>query len=525
MKLPSLRIGTHAQQEQCCVLPGYNETQSATPYRILMVLGYVSVLASYGFALIYFGPTAMVPLLAPLGVIALMVIWALPDSKRPPTNWLNRLTFAFLIALLAWPDYLAFAFSGLPWITALRLTGIPLALVMFICLSVSKAFRTQLIEIVKAAPITTRLVLIFTILAAVSVLFSSDPGTSVSKLIVAYLYWIVIFFASAWLFSKPGNAMKLAWIIWSIVIVTTLIGLQEWRQQSILWAGHIPDFLRIEDPAVQNILVAKSRATTGVYRVQSKFTTPLGFAEFLALSTPFLIYFVVYAKNWLVRAGALLTLPLIFVSISHTDSRLGAVGYFMSFMLFLIAWAFLRWNRVKGSMFGPAITLGYPIVFAAFIASTFLVGRMRAMVWGTKAQSFSSQAREAQVDLGLPMILAEPWGRGIGRGAYELGYRNLAGSLTIDTYYLLIGLEFGVIGFLVYFGMFLSSAAHGARAVLKFQTQEQLLLIPLIIALLNFVIVKSVFAQQENHPLIFIFLGAITALCWQIRTQQVSDKT
>ncbi|QWC56612.1 hypothetical protein F7D01_05445 [Erythrobacter sp. 3-20A1M] len=521
MKLPSLPfIGRSARGP---VLAGYHVPVRFRAGTILGVLAYTGILIVYGVALTYFGPSVLMPLTAPLAILALVVIWALPDSARPPTRWLNALVFAFLVALLVWPDYLALALPGTPWITALRLTGVPLAVFLFICLSVSRAFRARLFEIVGATRITTGLVVGFAAIATLSVALSNDPATSLNKLVVAYLYWIIIFFASAWVFSKPGNVRKLAWIVWLFVLITSVIGLQEWRLQSVPWAGHIPSFLRIEDPVVQHILSAKSRSTTGIYRVQSKFTTPLGFAEFLALATPFIIFFFVFARNWLLKGAAVATLVLIFISISRTDSRLGAAGFFMSFMLFLAAWAALRWWRERTSLFGPALTLAYPAVFAAFIASTFLIGRMRAMVWGTKAQSFSSQAREAQVERGLPLIWSEPWGRGIGRGALELGYRNLAGGLTIDSYFLLIGLEFGVIGFLVYFGIFLSSASYGARNLFNYRTSEQLLLIPLMISVTNFVIIKTVFAQQENHPLLFMFLGAITALCWQIRKAQQQD--
>ena len=45
-----------------------------------------------------------------------------------------------------------------------------------------------------------------------------------------------------------------------------------------------------------------SRAATGIYRVQSKFTTPLGFAEFLALSAPFILHIMMRSKNVLITS-------------------------------------------------------------------------------------------------------------------------------------------------------------------------------------------------------------------------------
>lgn len=480
-------------------------------------LVYIAILAGAASALVYYGPSALMGLAAPLALLVLLIVWTFPDSKNPPLQWVTRLLFAFVIALVFWPDYLALDLPGLPWLTALRLVAAPLALVFLVSLSVSSSFRAALADRLRIAPVAHGALLAFITIATLSVFFSADVTGSLNKLLVALLYWILTFYAAVWVFSQDGTVKKLALLIWGFAVLTALVGFYEWRLQAIPWAGSIPSFLSIDDPAVQNILSAKSRATTGIYRVQSKFTTPLGFAEYLAFATPFVLYFLVFGRNWAIRLAALGTLPLIWLSIMRTDSRLGFVGFFMSFLLFLIVWALRRWRQGKDSIFGPAITLAYPVILTTFLLSTLFVGRLRALVWGTKAQSFSSMAREEQVDMGMPMIWSQPWGHGIGRGAAELGYRNLAGGLTIDTYYLAIGLEFGVLGFVAFFGMFLAALLYATKYVFQTKGATELLLIPIMITLSIFVVVKSVFAQQENHPLIFILLGALFAICYRIQ--------
>jgi hypothetical protein len=120
----------------------------------------------------------------------------------------------------------------------------------------------------------------------------------------------------------------------------------------------------------------------------------------------------------------------------------------LSFLLYLAAWGILRWRQSRESLFGPAITLAYPLIFAAFIAATFTVGRLRRMVWGGGEHQFSTDARRVQYERGFEILAGNPFGHGIGMGAETLGFTNLAGVLTIDTYYLAIALEYGVIGFL-----------------------------------------------------------------------------
>lgn len=520
--LQPIRLAGRWRKPRPPILAAYTGRPFWQHYRILSALAYVALLVGYGVAIGMTGRFYVLQLAIPLIVLLAFVIWALPDSRRPPTRWIVTLLFAFLIALLAWPDYLAFALPGLPWITAIRLVAAPLAVIFLICLSISPAFRAELLNVLNATPLTWKLLLGFTLIAGLSILVSTSMSISLSKFVIAQLYWTLIFFAAAWAFIRPGRTMILAYMLWAFAIYVCAIGLLEWRMQALPWAGRIPSFLVIEDPAVQQILAFNARSTTGIYRIQSKFTTPLGLAEFLALVTPLLLYFLLYARSLIIRLAALATLPLILYVIILTDSRLGFVGFCMSFLLFLLAWAVMRWVRVRGSVFGPAVTFAYPAVFLSFIASTFLVGRVRALVWGTGAESFSTQAREEQIASGIPMILSRPWGYGIGRGAERLGYTNLEGTLTIDNYYLLIGLDFGILGFLLYFGMFIAQMWYAAMALPKIRTMEHLLIIPLTITLMNFVIIKSVFSQQENHPLVFAILGAVTALIFRIRNERAA---
>src|SRR3546814_8761143 len=85
--------------------------------------------------------------------------------------------------------------------------------------------------------------------------------------------------------------------------------------------------LKIQDPVVQRVLEGSARAATGIHRIQATYTTSLGFAEFLALMTPFALHLVTCARRFWVRMAAACYLPVLFWAILLTDSRLGVVGY------------------------------------------------------------------------------------------------------------------------------------------------------------------------------------------------------
>jgi len=42
-------------------------------------------------------------------------------------------------------------------------------------------------------------------------------------------------------------------------------------------------------------------------------------------------------------------------------------------------------------------------------------------------------------------------------------------------------------------------------------------MIPAGIALVNFFVIKSVFAQSDNHAIVFMILGMVVALLWRLR--------
>ena len=99
-------------------------------------------------------------------------------------------------------------------------------------------------------------------------------------------------------------------------------------------------------------------------------------------------------------------------------------------------------------------------------------------------------------------------------GGDTLQYYSPAGLLTIDTYYLVIALEYGVLGFLLYYIMIVFTGVRAVQLSLKSDlvTSDYIFLAPISIALLEFFVIKSVFSQQDNHPLIYMMLGAVAAL-------------
>lgn len=124
---------------------------------------------------------------------------------------------------------------------------------------------------------------------------------------------------------------------------------------------------------------------------------------------------------------------------------------------------------------------------------------------------------------GIPKILSHPWGYGFGRSAEILGFTNGLGVLTIDTYYLSVALDLGIVGFFLFFSIFIVAIIRAMTRAYS-ADGEAGYLAPAAITLVNFVIIKSIFSQTDNHPLIFAVLGLIVALIYRFDRSRTGDE-
>ncbi len=494
------------------MLATYRDKSWLQRYKPLVLLAYVAFVFAYAAAFGVFGPYYPTLFSVPIVLGAIGIIAMLPLTDRRPNRALAPLMFVFIVALTCWPDYLAIALPGLPWITLVRLVALPLALVFLIDLSSSTEMRRELHQAMMVNKVAYVFLIGIAILDVGSIVLSKNPMHSFNKLVVIFTTCLIPLAVASFVFQKPGRVAVFAKMLLFVAIFVCLISVQEVRHRQVPWAGHIPSFLAIQDEAVQRILAGASRAGTNIYRAQSRFSTSLGLGEFLGLTLPFILHMIFSRFSVWIKLTGIASLPLIFWVVLATDSRLAAIGMFASCMMYLLAWAVLRWRSDGMSLFGPAITIAYPIIFAVFMAATFVVGRLHGLVWGDGSQDASNEARKAMYREGIPMVMKNPIGHGLGMGASTLGYRNGAGTLTIDTYYLAVALETGVLGFIFYYGFFLIILQKSAFSVLKMKDRDALFLVPISMALVNFIISKSVFSNVENHALVFTMAGIAIAL-------------
>jgi O-Antigen ligase len=495
--------------------------------KILFWPGLVIFCLLYGMSFALFMPFLVVVIAIPIAVMAFLVIWALPEARTAPTAPLVFLFFAFFVSLVLWPTYLGLTLPSLPWITPLRITGIPMALCLLVCVSSSADFRSKVATALQQTPWLWKLFVAFVAVQIMTIGASSQLLATAQKVVLYQISWTAIFFVSCYVFLKPGRVERWAAIMCLMTIPVGLIAFWEFKHEVLPWVGHIPSFLTIQDPTVVKELVPKERSGAS-FRAQSTFDTPLNMAEYIALTVPFVYHFAVQRYPILVRLGAMALIPFMFAIGRTTDSRLAMVGFGLATSLYLLFFGVLQWRRSPNNLIGPAIVLTYPVMAVAAVASTFLVGRVRNRIWGSgTTYEVSSQGRLQMYKDGIPLIFHRPWGYGADQAAVTLGFTNQNGTLTIDTYWIAIALDYGIIGFIFYYGTVIAGIYYASRYGIEYDQSKDRdisFLGPIAISLATFLVIKSVLSEPQNHPLVFMMMGAVAALVYRVRSDRVGAR-
>jgi hypothetical protein len=498
-------------------------------WRAVLILAFALFCFFYGAAFALLAPYFAVPLVGLLVPLALLVVWTLPDMHTAPIRLLEILFFSFFIIMVMWPNYLAIALPGLPWITLLRLVAVPVTAVLLICLSVSGTIRANLSSILAAAPWVRNFFLLFLIVQTASIAFSGDAGFSINKFIVAQTNWTAIFFSACLIFAKDRRAEQMAALLCVMAVALGFLALWEFRLGRPPWVDHIPSFLKIEDPSVLQTLRGASRYEA--HRVQTTFSTPLELGEYLAITFPFVLHFGVNAYKPWIRIAAFLAIPVIVFTAMVCQSRSAFVGFFIAGVTYPLLWAAHYGRRNRQNLLANAIPYLTPMLVAPAFIALFFVNGIRYRVLGGGETEFSNQGRVDQLHMGIRQITTHPWGFGIGRGAAVLNFRTPSGFLTIDSYYLALALEYGVLGFIIFLCLFGAAIAYAGRAAFASSdavsdgVSERVLFLPIGISLLNFIVIKSSIAQEDNHAILFALLGMLTALVFRACVRSESCHT
>lgn len=471
----------------------------------------------YGFYFALTAPFLLVGFATPVAILAVLCIWALPEQASAPTRTMEFFFASVIVTLILWPNYLAVALPGLPWITMIRLTGFPMSLLLAVTLSISQPVRREVMETMKSTPILWTIFIVFSVLQFTSVALSKNPPAALQKAIIHQVNWTSVMIIAAWLCRQPGRLRFYVNLVLALGLPIVVLAVMEYGKKGVLWAGAVPSFLKIDDPIILSMLGSITRSANGLYRAKATFGTPLGLSEFMALLTPFAIHKVVTGPKMSSRIIGFIYLPIIFYTVRMTDSRLGVNSFILSLLLYLPLWGQVRLRRLKGDMLAGLVVYTYPVVLAVGYIAAQTIPPLRIAIFGGGAQAASNAARQHQLVMGFPKILSNPVGFGADGAGAAMGY-GAGEFVAIDNYYLVLGLNYGVLGIAAFTGMFIIAIAYAVREIINARLpddDEIMMLMPLTVLLGIFLVEKWVFAQEDNHPILFMAIGMIIAMVYR----------
>ena len=496
------------------ILPLYTRgpVEPSLARRVVVLAAQVAAAAAYGLAAVALPPNLLPVLIAPVAVCLLLALWLMPDRGYFPLTIIERASSVLLVLMVVWPVYIAVVLPGLPWLTPTRMALFVVTFFFLYSVSTSGLLRHHLGTVAMSCKPLWIAFLLWIASMFISVPFSHNVATTLKVLLDNQMRLIEIFFVGCLVFARRGAPTRTVATLIVLAMICAVDGFIEMKLEYPPWAHHIPNFMRVDDATMANVLGTQARSADGLYRVRGPFPLSLVFAEYLAICMPFIIHWIVTGRALLLKVTMVVAWFMVMAAIVVTQSRLGLVGALLAHVTYLPLWAFRRWRADRTALLGPFILFGAPVAALMLIGVILSSHTLSTRVFGGGAQAASNASRAQQRAMAVPKVLHNPIGHGLGQSGSVLGFTNQAGATSVDNHFITSLLDIGVIGTAAFYSMFVIAAWLGARIFLTTTERELELGGPLAIMFLVFIMIKTVLSQENNHSLILLMLGMMLAL-------------
>jgi len=488
--------------------------------RFSLVVGLVFLSVLYGFLCAILPFRLLVVPLVPIVFMALLILWLLPDIGGVRDEFVSKYFLLFVGINALWPPVAALNLPGIPVVSPTRVALFAALIVFAVNFSTSSQMRSQVVEAMNAQPLLRKLFWLFWTTTVIALPLSAVGSFAILRWLNSQVYWTMVLAASAWLATRKGFALNVAQALAWTLIITSVIGINEFRMEEMGWPEFLPPWLRADEAMYAKLFEPSYRPYTDNYRVRGILGNALYTAEYMAIAFPFVIYALTRAKRplymLLLAAGTLATMMTMY----FTGSRSAMVGIVITFAIYPLLEALRARRQRPTSLFANTVMYAYPF-FAGILAAVILFWRRaHVAVLGGGQHEGSNDARTVQWEMGWPKIISHPFGQGSGSSGEVLGYFTPGGVMpTVDSYFLTLLLEYGFLGLAFFFALFALAIWGAARAYIYARDEESLLLAPLAIAFTNFLVIKSAASTESSFPIVFMLLGVSFVLVARVRAE------
>jgi ABC-type multidrug transport system fused ATPase/permease subunit len=499
------------------ILPPYTQRVDDLRHRLtrLLLAAGLVMLAMFMGLLIAMLPQQMVLIPAvPVLVLMGVALWMLPERDMHLDGKITGLYLVFFAVSLLWPDYVAFVFPGIGWISPMRLT---MGLTFFLSLYALSSAPRMRREMLETASHFRPMWLSFIAFFIIQLLLTLGTARFDNRWVYINIFWYYMFLLTAWLFRQEGVPRRFAQIFPVATAIQGFYGIWEHQYGRPLWADHIPPFMQVDPVLLSTVLSPVSRAGSDVLRITSIYLTSITYAEFIALALPFVIFFMLFGKRLWARLATIPLVVLMLLNAVWTDSRSAMAGIVISLFGIVGLLSVRRYWRLRHQpdLLGAAAFWSFPAIAVAGLAAILAVDSLRVRVLGGAQHQSSNGARSEQWRIALHKLTENPIGHGPFSASEVVHYTNLAGKVTIDSFPIGLLMDYGVAGFLTFSAFFLAAAWLAVRTFMRADDSEEMLAAPVAVALIAFIVIKTVLFQSENHYLAFSLVGLAAALAWR----------
>ncbi|MCS6987653.1 MAG: O-antigen ligase family protein [Sphingomonadaceae bacterium] len=486
-------------------------------HKLLRLSGFAALIVVamlMGFLIAIFPLELVIVPFLPVLVLLGLVAWMAPDIDPPLDRPIAKLLLFTLGASLFWPHYVAFVLPGVGFITPTRL-GLLLVTVLFLfAVATSARVRGTIGAALGAAPVTKWAFILFMViqalLAVVWFKFSS-------RWVIAQFFWYNLFLISVFVFSFPHMARTFGIVV--LCSIPWWCGLAYWEyiHNYKPWMPHIPDFLRGDPEIWAKIIEGQRRLGSDRYRASGMLLTSVTVGELIGYAYPFVLWANVHLLKGWQRVVGFLLLGCLVLGLLAAGSRTGWGGIVVGSAVFLSLWAYRRWLRSgrKRDIIGPAAIWAYPALFIATVVMVLTWPRARSHIIGGAVHKASDNARAEQWRRTWKALKENPFGYGPFDTNSTVQYYNKAGRGTIDGYYINLLVDYGVVGFLLWWLFFFSAIYLAARTYLMASNRDEEVAGAVAASLVAYFVAKYGLSQTELQHLDFAAAGLAVGLAWR----------
>lgn len=459
------------------------------------------------------GSYALRFLILPISLLVGLALWMLPDVDRPVSPPFERLASAYILMAALWPGYLAVVLPGIPYLTPARIVLVLGLLTLMVTIPQFPRVRQALGISLLQDPWAKRLFLVFLFQAVMSSFwYQFDVPTLTGVLSMITLSFVPGLMA-AYGFNREGAVARMVRLVVYAAIGTMLIGVLENYMQRPPWVGLLSGYLQIDPTLIEFVSSPQSRIGDGRYRIRSTYVTVVYYAQYLAVIMPLVLHAIVKAsgpRRWI----ALSIVPLIMHTLWFINARTAVVCFLLS-VAGLIAMEVVR-NLRRGTIKDPlkrSITVFMLLLALAMMALAFANShRLQVMTVGGVQHTSSTETRDRQWENTWAYLPRNPIGAGYGRSGILVGTVSRTGVPVTDSLFVNFLVDFGVLGFIGFFGCLLRCAWLAFATYLKAENEEEELAGPLGLALLSYVLACYVVSSTLSNYVAFVVVAAILAL-------------